>query len=118
MTLTLKYKIWEWLKHESFLSEQDWVAFMSQPYWVEVKVEVDIKDEVDNEAEVDLRLKWCWDEVGSKFSWNWVKLGMRQVNVELRKNNIGLGLWFKICSTHIAEHMFSMSRSFLAFNLI
>ena len=24
------------------LEEQDWVAFMSQPYWVEVKVEVDI----------------------------------------------------------------------------
>ena len=34
-------------------SKQDWVAFMSQPYYVEVKVEV----EVQIEAEVDLRLR-------------------------------------------------------------
>ena len=33
--------------------KQDWVAFMSQPYYVEVKVEVDIENEVD----LRLRLK-------------------------------------------------------------
>ena len=33
-------------------TQQDWVAFMSQPYLVEVKVEV----EVDIEAMDDLRL--------------------------------------------------------------
>ena len=39
------------------VGEQDWVAFMSRPYWVEVKVEVDI------EAEVEMRLTWGWVEV-------------------------------------------------------
>ena len=33
--------------------QQDWVAFMSQPYRVEVMVEVDIEAEVD----LNLRLK-------------------------------------------------------------
>ena len=40
-----------------FNSKHDWVAFMSQPYWVEVKVEDDI------EAEVEMRLRWVWVEV-------------------------------------------------------
>ena len=52
---------------------QDWVAFMSQPYCVEVKVEVDFEAEVD----LMLRLKWGWDEVEWKFSWNWVELWLR-----------------------------------------
>ena len=37
-------------KGENIL-RQDWVAFVSQPYWVEVMVEVDI------EAEVEVRLR-------------------------------------------------------------
>ena len=92
---------------------QDWVAFMSQPDWVEVNVEVDI------EAEVDLRLglKWGWDEVESKFSWNWVEVELSWSWDKLTLNKgrnwafIGVGLWFKICfrSTYVAEqHMFSM----------
>ena len=36
---------------DQLIHKEDWVAFMSQPYWVEVKVEVDIK------TEIDLRLK-------------------------------------------------------------
>ena len=56
-----------------FWVKQDWVAFMSQPYWVEVKVEVDMEDEVN----LKLRLKWGWHEVESKFSWNWVELVLR-----------------------------------------
>ena len=35
----------------AYISKQDWIAFMSQPYWIKVKVEVDA------EAEVDLRLR-------------------------------------------------------------
>ena len=35
------------------LDTQDRVTFMSQPYWIEVKVEVDIEAEVD----LNLRLK-------------------------------------------------------------
>ena len=52
---------------------QDCVAFMSQPYWVEVMVEVDIEAEVD----LNRRLKWGWDEIKSKFSWTWVELELR-----------------------------------------
>ena len=37
--------------------QQDLVAFMSQPYWVEVKVDVDI------EAEVEMRWRLGWVEV-------------------------------------------------------
>ena len=51
--------------------EQDWFAFMSQPYWVEVKVEVDI----EADAILGLRLMLGWDEVESKFSelrFSWV----------------------------------------------
>ena len=61
--------------------KQDWVAFMSQPYWVEIKVEV------ENEAEVDLRLrfKWGWDEVESNFNWNWVKSMLSLFNIKSRK---------------------------------
>ena len=40
--------------------EQDWVAFMSQPYWVEVKVEVQLR--------LILRLIW---------GWGWSKVEMR-----------------------------------------
>ena len=44
---------------------QDWVAFMSQPYWVKVKVEVEV------ELRLILRLRliwgWGWSEVESKF---------------------------------------------------
>ena len=46
---------------------QDWVAFMSQPYWVEIEIE----------AEVDLRLSLKW-------GWGWVKLGWSCVEVEVR----------------------------------
>ena len=90
------------------LLQQDWVAFMSQPYWVEVELTLILR----------LRFKWGWDDVESKFSWNWVGVELRKGSFELRKK---LGLWFKICfrSTHIAkQHMFSMSPSILAFNFI
>ena len=62
---------------ENFLKEwslQDWVAFMSQPYWVDVKVEVDIEAEVDMRlsqslVEIELRLSW----VGVEISWHWIE---------------------------------------------
>ena len=94
-------------------SWQDWVAFMTQPYWVEVMVEVDIEAEVD----LNLRLKWVWDDIEWKFSWNWVEVDLSwswdKLTLTKGKNwaFIGVGFWFKICSrsTYVAEqHMFSM----------
>ena len=35
--------------------KQDWVVFMSQPFWVQVEVEGEI------EIEVEIRLIWDWD---------------------------------------------------------
>ena len=63
--------------------KQDWVAFMSQPYWVEVMVEVELRlrlilpwgwNDVEMRfsgslAEIELRLSW----VGVKISWHWIK---------------------------------------------
>ena len=51
--LTLESKVGKNLPCLNKNSSQDWVAFMSQPYRVEVKVEV----EVDIEVEVKLRLR-------------------------------------------------------------
>ena len=73
---------------------QDWVAFMSQPYWVEVDIEAEI--------ELNLRLKCGWDEIESKFSWNWVEVELRWSWDKLTLNKgrnwafIGVELWFKI----------------------
>ena len=39
------------------LTKQDWVAFMSQPYWVEVKVELSLR------LRLRLRVSWGWVEV-------------------------------------------------------
>ena len=36
-------KIGKLLLHQNIFATQDWVAFMSQPYWVEVKVEVELR---------------------------------------------------------------------------
>ena len=48
--------------------KKDWVAFMPLPYWVEVKVDIEV------EADLRPRLKWGLDEVESKFKWifSWV----------------------------------------------
>ena len=49
-------KISWWYIKELYLkykSKQDWVAFMSQPHWVEVMIAVELR----------LRLKWGWDEI-------------------------------------------------------
>ena len=96
-TLIAKYQFQSIVK-------QDWVAFMSQPYWVEV--------------DLNLRLKWGWDEIESKFSWNPVEVELSwswyKFTLNTKGRNwafIGVGLWFKICfrSTYVAEqHMFSM----------
>ena len=47
--------------------QQDWVAFMSQPYWVKVMVE----------AELGLRLRL---KLGLRLSWGWVRV---EVEIEL-----------------------------------
>ena len=56
------------------LEKQDWVAFMSHPYWVDVEVEIEA------EVEFNLRWGWCrdwgWDEVELKMSWGCVKSGL------------------------------------------
>ena len=108
-------------------SQQDWVAFISQPFWVEAKVEVELRlmlrlrliwgchwNEVEMRSnrslvEIELRLSWVGVEIG----WHWIK------------GDIGLlyrvGLWFKICfrSIHVAEqHMVSLSPSILTFDFI
>ena len=68
------------------LWKQDSVAFMSQPYWVEVEIEA--------EVDLSLRLKWGWIDVkvNMRLSWNlfgvdlsldWVELGLRWVGIEL-----------------------------------
>ena len=68
---------------------------MSQPYWV--KVEIDFR----------LRLMWGWDELESKFRWNWVELGLSLVNVELIKklcfHRIRVMVLNIFWSTHTAE---------------
>ena len=81
------------------LMKRDWVAFMSQPYWVEVVVEVqcDWNIEINNnwdwgclEAEIEMRLIWGagWEEVELKISWSWVGVELRLiwVEIELRFN--------------------------------
>ena len=50
--------------------KQDWVAFMSQPYWVEVMVEVELR------LILRLRLIWTW-------GWNEVEMRLSQSLVEL-----------------------------------
>ena len=88
-------------------ARQDWVAFMSQPYWVVVMVEVELR----------LIWTWSWNKVemrlsGSlveiELSWSWDKLTL---NKGRNWAFIGVGLWFKICfrSTYVAEQLlFSM----------
>ena len=51
------------------LTQQDWVAFMSQPYWVEVMVEVELR----------LRLiqTWGWNEFEMRFSGSLVEIKLR-----------------------------------------
>ena len=80
------------------------LLLLSQP---KVKAEVDL----------NLRLKWGWDEIESKFSWTWVEVELSCSWDKLTLNKgrnwafIGVGLWFKICfrATYVAEqHMFSM----------
>ena len=70
-------------KKKQWYKEQDWVAFMSQPYWVEVMVEVELRlrliwtwgwNEVEMRfsgslVEIKLRLSW----VGVEMSWHWIK---------------------------------------------
>ena len=91
--------------------QQDWVAFMSQSYWVKVMAEVDIEAEVD----LNLRLKWGWNEIESKFSWNQVEVELSwswdKLTLNKGRNWAFIGVWFKICfkSSYVAEqHMFSM----------
>ena len=67
--------------------KQDWVAFMSQPYWVEVMVEVELRLKLSwgwLEPWFDLRLRlsfgWVWVEaevaidfwLGLSWGWDWV----------------------------------------------
>ena len=61
---------------------QDWVAFMSQPYWVEVKVEVELTlilrlicgrgwceiEMILSRSLVEIELRLCW--VGVEISWH------------------------------------------------
>ena len=54
-----------------FREKQDWVTFMSQPYWVEVEIEVQV-NWVEVEIEVKMRLGWSSVEIELKFSWGWV----------------------------------------------
>ena len=72
--------------------QQDWVAFMSQPYWVEVMVEVELR------LILRLKLSWGWFEPGFdlrlRLSWGW---GLVEVEIDL-----WLGLswgwdWVTIC---------------------
>ena len=101
-------KWWKIFLRQTFL-KQDWVAFMSQPYWVEVMVAVELR----------LRLIWTWgwDEIEWKFSWNWVEVELSWSRDKLTLNKgrnwafIGVGLRFKICfrSTYVLELLsFSM----------
>ena len=56
--------------------QQDWVAFISQPYWVKVMVEV---AEVGSKVECKLTWTWVWFEVKvelglwlcSGWGWDW-----------------------------------------------
>ena len=71
-----------YIESEKYQS-QDWVAFMSQPYWVEVMVEVKLRlrliwtwgwNKVEMRlsgslVEIELRLSW----VGVEISWHWIK---------------------------------------------
>ena len=59
--------------------KQDWVAFMSQPYWVEVKVEVELR------LILRLRLIWCW-------GWSEVEMSLSGslVEIELRLSWVGV----------------------------
>ena len=56
---------------------------------------------------VSLRLMWGWDELESKFRWNWVELGLSLVNVELIKklcfHRIRVMVLNIFWSTHTAE---------------
>ena len=58
-----------WQNNQS-LRKQDCVAFMSQPYWIEIKVEVELR------LILMLMLIWGrgWSEVESKFISNWVEV--------------------------------------------
>ena len=60
--------------------EQDWVAFMSQPYWVKVMVEVELR--------LTLRLRMIW-------TWGWNEVEMRLsrslVEIEFRLSWVGVG---------------------------
>ena len=76
--LSNTHNITNTIENGDFKLEQDWVAFMSQPYWVKVETEIDLS----------LRLKWGWVEVEVelKFSQNWVEVELSWVVVELRLN--------------------------------
>ena len=83
--------------------KQNWVAFMSQPYWVEVMVEVELRMILRLRLiwNLNLRLKWGRDEIQSKFSWTWVEVELSCSWDKLTLNKgrnlafIGVGLWFK-----------------------
>ena len=77
-------KLFLFLKWNRLQTKKDWIAFMSQPYWVEVKVEV------------ELRLKWGWYEIESKLIWNWVEFSWGWDKLSFNKGRnwafIGVGL--------------------------
>ena len=61
---------WRFDRNTLFLLQQDWVAFMSQPYWIEVKVEVEFR------LILRLRLIWGW-------GWSEVKMRLSRSLVEI-----------------------------------
>ena len=71
--------------------QQDWVAFMSQPYWVEVMVEVELG------LRLRLILIWGWLEPGFDFrlrlrwGWGWVEV---EIGIELKL--IGDWVWVEV----------------------
>ena len=58
------------------MCQQDWVAFMSQPYWVEVVVELSLILRLN--LEMVLSWGWGWVELGLSLGWGelsggWIK---------------------------------------------
>ena len=98
---------------------QDGVAFMSQPYWVQVEVKIEAEIYLSlrlNRAQVEVKveMKLSWNLVEFELNWAWVEL---RLNWGHKLAFIGLGLWFKniFRSTDKAEeHLFP---SHLTFNL-
>ena len=71
--------LFQWISHLNTSpkkkSRQDWVAFMSQPYCVEDKVEVELR--------LILRLRLIGADVEVRLVWGWVKICCIWVEVEL-----------------------------------